>query len=214
MKITINFNILFMNLTRDISDIKYISQQWSMILNENRIGGSCNSPYEPRNCQSPYRLNSSTGTIPPKGGTPPGGKPPGGIPPGGTLPGGISPPIGATVTSINLPSSLSPVATTDPKIIAKRQYYNIIEYLPTLAAVVNSHYTSPSPPKLNASNVLSEISNALNQDMTNTNLKTWITNNKPKINTAYTATGIGVTAISSKIDDLILSTIQYYISML
>lgn len=48
-----------MNLTRDISDIKYISQQWSMILNENRIGGSCNSPYEPRNCQSPYRLNST-----------------------------------------------------------------------------------------------------------------------------------------------------------
>lgn len=209
MKITINFNILFMNLTRDISDIKYISQQWSMILNENRIGGSCNSPYEPRNCQSPYRLNSSTGTIPPKGGTPPGGKPPGGTPPGGTLPSGILPPTGATVTSINLPSSLSPVATTDPKIIAKRQYYNIIEYLPTLAAVVNSHYNSPT--KLNAGNVLGEISNALNQDMKDTNLKTWITNNKPKINTAYTATGIGTTTIASKIDDLILSTINYNI---
>lgn len=213
MKITINFNILFMNLTRDISDIKYISQQWSMILNENRIGGSCNSPYEPRNCQSPYRLNSSTGTIPPKGGTPPGGKPPGGTPPkGGTLPSGI-PPGGATVTSINLPSSLSPVATTDPKIIAKRQYYNIIEYLPTLAAVVNSHYNSPPPPKLNAGNVISEISNALNQDMTDTNLKTWITNNKPKIIAAYTAIGIGATTMFSNIDDLILSTIQYYISM-
>ena len=55
MKIVINFSILFMNLTRDISDIKYISQQWSMILNENRTGGSCNTPYQPRNCQSPYR---------------------------------------------------------------------------------------------------------------------------------------------------------------